>query len=226
MKRYEWVSSAAVVALTMGALAMTVMPLRQSEVMEAQATQGFSAMQPGRGERGDGRDGRGDRPDFHNMTPQQRDQMMRQFADRMVRDNLSRHGVTDKATQDAVVNFATAQMSQRRAIGDKTRELREAIDGKQSDAQIAAKLNSLRVAINAAKQNRAKSLKALNAKIGYSKKPRLDAILLLSGVTDDSGLVMGGRGFGRRGPGGPGGPRGEGRGPGGPGGFGGPRGGR
>jgi hypothetical protein len=163
-----------------------------------------------------------DRPDFRSMTPEQRRQRMEQFMEQRLRDELTHAGFAQKAMQDPIVQFATTRETQRRTVRDKAGKLRAAVANKSSDAQIAALLADLRKTQSATKTQRNQALKTLNAKVGYTKKPRLEAVLTLAGLVGDEPLPMGGFGGpgGSRGFGGPGGPRG-----GGPGGFGG-RGGR
>ena len=215
MKRKQWVLGPLAVGCTLGLAGLALSQTR----LGAQP-----GGQPGGGRpdfgRPDGGRPDGGRPDFRNMTPQQREQMFRQFTERRLRDELTRTGFSQKTIQDPVVHFALAQATDRRVVGEKAGKLREALANKASDAQISAALSGLRAAQKSAKQRRDKGLKDLNAKIAYSKKPRLDAVLTLAGIVGD-GPLMGGRGFGGRG--GFGGPRdGGGRrgfgGPGGPGG--------
>ena len=163
----------------------------------------------------------GNRPDFGNMSPEKMQQMRQQFMERRVRDELTRAGYGQKTIQDPVVKFVQSQMAERTRLREKSGKLRQAVAGKASDAQIAKLLAELRAAAQAAKAHRDLAQKQLNAKIGYSKKPRLEAVLTLAGVIGDGQLMGGPGGFGGpRGFGGPGGPRGFG-GPGGPGGPGG-----
>ncbi|HEY0074835.1 MAG TPA: hypothetical protein VGB77_12085 [Abditibacteriaceae bacterium] len=148
-------------------------------------------------------------PDPENLTPQQREQMFRKFMEDRLRESLTRHGFAQEELQNAVVEFSRVVESDRRAIREKSGKLREGMDQKASDAQIANLLADLRRSVSYAKMRRDRGRKVLNAKISFSKKPRLDAVLSLSGLGgDESPYLMssfGGRSFGRRGFGGHGG---------------------
>ena len=144
--------------------------------------------------------------DWENMTPQQRDQMFRKFGEDRLRDSLMRHGFVQDELQDAVIEFSRLVENDRRNIRDKSSRLREGMAIKANDAQIAALLADLRRSVAYARVRRDRGRKVLNAKIGFSKKPRLDAVLSLSGLGgDESAYLMssfGGGPFGRRGFGG------------------------
>lgn len=141
--------------------------------------------------------------DWENMTPQQRDQWFRKFAEDRLRESLTRHGFAQEELQDAVVEFSRVVESDRRTIREKSGKLREGMDAKAGDAQIANLLGDLRRSVAYAKIRRDRARRVLNAKISFSKRPRLDALLSLSGLGgDESHYLMssfGGRSFGRPG---------------------------
>ena len=144
--------------------------------------------------------------DWENMTPQQREQMFRKFGEDRLRDSLARHGFVQEELQDAVIELSRIVESDQRSIREKSGKLREAMAMKANDAQIAALLADLRRSVAYAKVRRSRGRSILNTKTGFSKKPRLDALLSLSGLGgDESAYLMssfGGRPFGRRGFGG------------------------
>jgi len=155
--------------------------------------------------RADGRGARGNRPDFGNMTPAQREEMKTKFdamrkerREEGLRNTLTEAGFADKALQDAVIVFANGQDAERNDSREKVRALSQALRNDASDKEVAALLDEIRDEIKSVQARRQTALRALDAKIGYSKKSRLDAILTLSGVT---GEHIGGRGamMGRRG---------------------------
>jgi hypothetical protein len=178
-------------------------------------------------------------PDFSTMTPEQRQQWMEQRQQQMrqaraesVRRMLTDAGFTQAGLQDAVVNFVQEQDEATRPLQEQARKVNQALrNGGMTEAQLATLLSDFRSDVAQEKARRAKALKELDAEIGYSKQPRLDALLTMNGLIGDEAAFAGGMG-GRGGPGGPGGrgggwggPGGRGGGPGAQGGAGG-RGGR
>ncbi len=140
--------------------------------------------------------------EWENMTSEQREQAMRKAMESRLREGLTRAGFTSDDLQDAIVNFSRLVETDRRSIREKGGKLRGAVADGSSDAQIAALMADLRRTVSAAKARRDKGRKDLNARTGFSKKPRLDAVLSLSGLGgDESSYLMsgfGGRGFGGR----------------------------
>ena len=141
--------------------------------------------------------------DWENMTSAQREQAMRKFAEDRLRDGLKRAGYTQDDLQDAAVGFLQIVENDRRNIREKGGKLRGAVADGSSDAQISALMSDLRRAVSYARMRRDKGRKDLNTKIGFSKKPKLDAILSLYGLGGDESSYLissfGGRGFNRRG---------------------------
>ena len=160
--------------------------------------------------------GGGGRPNFGNMTPEQRDQMFKQFQERRVRGQLEGAGITDKATQDAVLAHSTDREKTRQTLRDLGRALVEAVSTKgTTDEKVADALKKFQDAVAAERARRAAADKALDAKIGYSKNARLLAVLTDLGMIGEDTLQVGPGNIGRGGFGGFGGPPGGG-GPGGP----------
>jgi hypothetical protein len=140
--------------------------------------------------------------DWENLTPEQRDQARRKFMEDRLRDGLARAGFTQDDLQDDVVDFSRAVEADRRSIRDKGGKLRAAMADGSSEGQVGALLADLRRTVSAAKIHRDKGRRDLNDKIGFSKRPRLDALLALSGLGGDESFFLmtsfGGRNFGHR----------------------------
>lgn len=137
------------------------------------------------------------RPDMRNMTPEQRREAMQKMRAEGLRRTMNEAGFTQTATQDAVIAFMAAQDEAAQPLRDQMRKLGEAMrDTTVTDAQMAPLLADFRMAVEAERARRAKALKDLDAKIGYSKKPRLDAMLTLAGIIGDEASLVGGGGRG------------------------------
>lgn len=135
-------------------------------------------------------------------TPEQMQVQRTQMLKRM----LEGAGITDPKTQDPVVAFAGEREAAGRDLQEKMRAVNAALrNGAATDKEIAATLDNLRSAVAAEKTRRAVAEKALDADIGFSKNPRLDAILTTMGLIGDEAAIAGGGPGGMRG----GGMRGE-----------------
>ncbi len=168
-------------------------------------------------------------PGGMQMTPEEMQQMMAQMQDNRLRRQLAA-GNADQKTQDAIVQYSRTRDAGTQKIQDLMRQLVEAVSTKGTpDDKIAALLKQLEEATTAEKTRRKQASADLDAKVGYSKLPRLTAVLTTLGLIGDDSLLlntsqganmnmMGGRGGPGGGFGGPGGGFG---GQGGPGGFGG-----
>jgi len=138
------------------------------------------------------------------MTPEQRQaarekrqQEMQARRETNLRETLTEAGFADKVLQDAVIAFTNSQTEERGDNRDKMRELNQAVRKNAGDVEIAALLKEIRDEVQADKDQRAQALKELDAKIGYTKKPRLEAVLTLAGVIGENTGgpgAMGGRG--------------------------------
>jgi Spy/CpxP family protein refolding chaperone len=147
-----------------------------------------------------------------NLTPEQRQQLqtqIQQVRDQSIRRELTQAGFTDVTIQDAVVAFAKVQDEARQPLQEKWRQIAQALRGDTfTETQLMSQLNSFRAAVDDEKARSAKALAALDAKISFSKKPRLDALLMTMGLTGHEGALVnnggrvGGRGNGRGGIGG------------------------
>lgn len=193
--------------LTLGMLTLGLAVTTTAGVVHAQPAENNQQQQGG--QRGGGRGGRGGgQGGFNNMTPEQREQAMRQRREEGIRRQLNDAGYNEKELQDAIVEFANVQAQDEAASQEKVRALSQAIRN-GADADIAALLAQLRAEIASAKTQREAALAKLDEKIGYSRSPRLEAILVVSGLTGEveanRGFVGGQRGGGRGGRGGRGG---------------------
>lgn len=156
---------------------------------------------------------------MRDMAPEQRraqmqgrmTEMLQERRAEMLRQSLTQGGFEDKATQDAVVEFANQQIKAALALREKASKVSEvAADKAATDAQISALLNDLHAAQVDEKGRRETAEKTLDAKINYSQKPRLEALLtslnligegsgglmnMMGGLTGGRGMaVLGGRG--------------------------------
>lgn len=138
-----------------------------------------------------------------NMTPEQRRALMQgRIVERlqesradMIRQSLTQGGFDDKATQDAVVDFANEQIKAAVAMREKSTKVSEAVTDKTTtDAQISVLLNDLHMAQDDEKTRRETAEKALDAKISYTKKPRLEAVLTTLNLIGDGSNLLGGMG--------------------------------
>ncbi len=128
---------------------------------------------------------------FMNMTPQERQQLMQQRRAEGLRTFMERSGVTDKATQDAVIQWAQTEEKEREVVRATGRKVAEAVrTGAVTDTQMSILLNEFRNAVLDEKTRRATTTRALDQKIGYSTKPRLEAMLVTMGLIGDEASYM------------------------------------
>jgi hypothetical protein len=209
--------------LLMGTLALSLGMATLPGVLQAQPEGDGPPPPPpgqdgGRGGRG-GWGGRGG--DNRNMTPEQREQEMQQRRTQQLNRMLSEAGFIDKDVQDAVIAFANAQDAERRNSRNNAQKLSEALREGEDNVTLAAILSDMRADARESEAKRVAALNALDEKIHFKSNARLEAVLVLAGLTGE--VAFGGGPRGGDGPG-RGGNRGGNRG-GGPGG-GGPRGNR
>jgi hypothetical protein len=130
-----------------------------------------------------------------------------------VRMILAQAGVNDAATQTAVLDYIKADIEARSPLREQGKSLLKALQaGAVTDDQLLALVTDYRAAQQAEKARRERAQADLDAKINYSKNPRLEAILLLTGLIGDGPMMFqGGRGGPgeRGGRGGQPGPRGQ-----------------
>ena len=130
---------------------------------------------------GPGQGGRGQRFGPPNAAD------MQARRDQMLRGSLTKAGFADTTLQDSIAAFAAAQDTAHQNLRDLTRKLRDAaLEPTTTDAALTQQQNELQSALNAEKARTASSQNALNAKIAYSSKPRLNALLTSMGLVGDA----------------------------------------
>ncbi len=124
---------------------------------------------------------------------------------KMLRDTLTKAGYTDTTLQDAVVAYAATQEMARQNLRDLTRKLRDTVlEPTTTDTAVSTQLAALQTALAAEKTRSAAAQSALNAKISYTSKVRLNALLTSMGLVGDAAAYAN-PGGGQGGPGGRGG---------------------
>lgn len=127
-----------------------------------------------------------------NMTTEQRDLMARQQREFGWKMTLTAAGFTDQALQNDIAAFGEAQEKGRESLRTVTRKLTDAMrNGEAKDAALGVLLNDWRAAVEDEKARRTAAEKTLDAKIGYSKKPKLEATLRLIGLIGDEAALSG-----------------------------------
>jgi hypothetical protein len=137
------------------------------------------------------------RPRFNRNNGEQ----MRQQMEERMRAMLGQVGVNEKETQDSVLEFIKNDMEARRPLREQGMKLFQALrNGGVNDDQMLALVTDYRAAQEAETARREQAMKDFDAKVHYTKNPRLEAVLLLAGVIGEGGnamfLQMGGGGFG------------------------------
>lgn len=154
----------------------------------------------------------GNRPDFGNMTPEQRRQFFEQrqseMQERMLRGMMERGGFNNTAHQDAVVAFSKEQDKATEPLKAMGEKLVTAVSTMGvPDTEVARLLKEFQDAVAKEKARRKTARADLDKKISYTKQPRLEMMFTMFGLLSDDSLSMGammGRMFGG-GQGGPGG---------------------
>jgi len=127
------------------------------------------------------------------MKPEQRQQAMLKMMQDAVRMFMTHGGFPEKETQDAVVDFTTQQEKERQQVRDQGAKMVQALLNKDlKDDEVANQLADLRAAVDVMKGNREAVLAALDAKVQYSKKPRLEAFLTMVGLLGDESSYLSG----------------------------------
>lgn len=105
---------------------------------------------------------------------------------KITRMMLRHAGLEDTDLQDTIIEFLTEQGAARQPVRDQYWAFRNSLRKPLlSDAQVAALLAEYRASVARAKEDYAKALQGLDAKIGYSKNPRLEAVLVQEGIIGD-----------------------------------------
>jgi uncharacterized membrane protein YgcG len=186
--------------------------------------------------------GGGNRPNFQNMTPEERTAMMARMEEQRneqrqswLRQAMAASGVADTTAQSAVIDYMTSVERSKATLREMARALSASlVKPETTDAELTTALKAYRDAVAAANAKQTADLAALNGVTKYSTTPRVEALLTLLGVLGDETAELGGIGEifpdspygmrggfgGRGGRGGQGGGRRGGGGQGGPGGGG------
>lgn len=109
------------------------------------------------------------------------------FSEQQLRAELQAQGITDDATVKAITEHMERVGKARVAFDEKGEALRANLKPNTvvADAQMNVLINDYQAATEDYKIAREKSVKELDDKIGYSKRPRLYAVLLTMGIVGD-----------------------------------------
>ncbi|HEX8551157.1 MAG TPA: hypothetical protein VF681_06330 [Abditibacteriaceae bacterium] len=155
------------------------------------------------------RDGReipdGKRPEKQNEGRRQMEQRQAQM-EKSVRDALAHNGVIDVAVQDAILQHIAGEARARGPLRGHGRRLLRLMQNSApkaagydapfdapaptTDEQITASLSEYLALLKADSERREAAEAVLDARIGWSKNPRLHALLLLFGAIGDSPLTL------------------------------------
>jgi len=124
------------------------------------------------------------------MTPEQRQEQ----SEERLRNVMKENGITEPADQNAVLAYLADELEARRPLRQKGMKLQEALsDSNTTDAQIKALVDDYHNAQKVEEQRRIKAQNDLDAKIHYTKNPRMEGFLMLMGVLGDGQPMMQGR---------------------------------
>jgi hypothetical protein len=102
-----------------------------------------------------------------------------------IREVLTKAGFADTTTQDAIIAYIASEEQAKGALRNATRRLASSLRREAPPERVRDLLADYKKATDAEKARKDKSRLALDEKIGYSKNPRLEAILLISGILGD-----------------------------------------
>lgn len=116
----------------------------------------------------------------------------RRSSEEGIRRMLFQAGVGEPALQDAVLEYVREDLEARKPLREQGARLFRALrEGDFSEAQLSVLVSEYRAAQTEEKKRQEHAEKLLDAKIGFSKNPRLEAMLLLSGlIGENSGPMM------------------------------------
>ncbi len=131
--------------------------------------------------------------DWQKMTPEQRREAMLKITEQILRGGMTMLNVQDNATQDAVVAFALEQEKALEPVREKHRKVAQALtNNAMTEQQVGVLMDELREAETVAREKRGKDIDALEKQIKFSQKPRLAALLSLTGLTgEQTGFING-----------------------------------
>lgn len=189
--RSQW-ASGLTTKLVMGTLVMGTLVMGTALGAQAQDMPGGGG--PGQG---------GGRPNFQNMTPEQRQQMQAQMEERRntqrqewLRQAMTASGLTDAVMQNAVINHMTAQEKTRVSLQEQARALSAMITNADTldEKVLQTQLVAYRAAVAAANAKSTTDLAALDAQVKYSTNVRMETLLTLLGVIGNETTQLGGIG--------------------------------
>jgi hypothetical protein len=126
-------------------------------------------------------------PPRPHMTPEER---RKETEDRM-RAMMTDNGITDTATQDAVLAYLANELQARGPLRRMGVKLQRALGNPDiSDDQIKGLIADYQNAQDLENQRRTKAQSDLDAQIHYSQNPRLQGLLMLMGVLGDGPPLM------------------------------------
>ncbi|HEX8552115.1 MAG TPA: hypothetical protein VF681_11250 [Abditibacteriaceae bacterium] len=145
-----------------------------------------------------GGQGGNNRPNWQNMTPEQRQQMEARRTEQRnlwLRQAMTGSGVTDAAAQTAIIDYMTEQEKTRVSLQEQARALSAVLVKPETpDAELKTKLEAYRAAVAAADAQRTADLSVLDEQVKYSTSPRVETLLSLLGVLGNETAQLGGIG--------------------------------
>lgn len=114
----------------------------------------------------------------------------RRKTEERMRAAMTNLGFSDPALQSALMTYIAQEEEARRPLREQSRKVYQALRSNVPDAQVLILMSDWRSALEADKARHLQAQAALDAQIGYSKSPRLEAMLLLMGVVGDGPLLM------------------------------------
>lgn len=136
------------------------------------------------------RDERGPRKD--KQGDWQKQNALRQAdLEKTVRDAMTAHGFSDAPLQNDILAHIQSEAKARSPLRERGRRLFRGLNSpKVGDAEMSLALGSYLTALEADRARRIAAETALDAKIGWSKNPRLHSMLLLFGIIGESPITL------------------------------------
>jgi putative heme iron utilization protein len=108
-----------------------------------------------------------------------------------LRDLMSAHGFTNTTMQDTILAHIQGESVARLPLRERGRRLFRGLNSpKVNDAEMSLALGGYIAAVDADRARRTLAEKILDEKIGWSKNPRLQAMLLLFGIIGESPITL------------------------------------
>jgi hypothetical protein len=108
-----------------------------------------------------------------------------------VRQLMDHFGFADTTVQDAVIEYINDEVRARQPVRERGNLLLRALNSpKKTDAQVSEALEAFRTELEADRTRREAAENALNDKIGFRTKPRLEGMLLMFGVIGDGPMMV------------------------------------